>query len=286
MSKATEPPGQARNDYDIFSGIAREMGVEAEFTEGRSETGWLEWIYETTLQRASESGIDMPGYEKLKRDGWFAPTPPEEPVVLLKAFRDDPEANPLRTPSGKIEIFSANVASFGYHDCPGHAFWMEPLEWLGQENRKFDLHLISSQPKTKLHSQLDHGKVSRNAKIKGREPVSMCRLEAKKRNLGDGDIVRIYNDRGACLAALVVDDNIMPGVAQMCTGAWYDPLEPGTPGTLCKHGNPNILTPDKGTSSLGQGPIAHTCLVEIVKFDGDPPPVTAFEPPQILPGPD
>jgi biotin/methionine sulfoxide reductase len=159
---------------------------------------------------------------------------------------------------------------------------MEPLEWLGQENRKFDLHLVSSQPKTKLHSQLDHGKVSRNAKIKGREPVLMCQLEADKRNLCDGDVVRIYNDRGACLAGLVVDDNIMPGVAQMCTGAWYDPQQPGTPGTLCKHGNPNMLTPDKGTSSLGQGPIAHTCLVEIEKFEGDPPPVTAFEPPQIL----
>jgi len=64
----------------------------------------------------------------------------------------------------------------------------------------------------------------------------------------------------------------------MSTGAWYDPVEPGG---LCKHGNPNVLTLDKGTSRLGQGPIAHSCLVDIEKFEGEPPEVTAFIPPQI-----
>jgi biotin/methionine sulfoxide reductase len=43
-----------------------------------------------------------------------------------------------------------------------------------------------------------------------------------------------------------------------------------------------VLTPDKGTSRLAQGPIAHTCLVEVERFEGEPPPVTAFEPPEII----
>ena len=51
---------------------------------------------------------------------------------------------------------------------------------------------------------------------------------------------------------------------------------------MCKHGNPNVLTPDKGTSSLAQGPIAHTCLVEVERFDGIALAVTAFEPPEIV----
>ena len=70
---------------------------------------------------------------------------------------------------------------------------------------------------------------------------------------------------------------------QLSTGAWYDPDRPGEIGALCKHGNPNVLTRDKGTSRLGQGPSAHSTLVEVEKFRGDPPPVTAFDPPQILP---
>ena len=106
--------------------------------------------------------------------------------------------------------------------------------------------------------------------------------EAAQRGLEAGDIVRLYNHRGACLAGVVVDDNIMDGVAQISTGAWFDPLEPGNPGSLCKHGNPNMLTPDKGTSKLGQGPIAHTCLAEIEKFEGELPAVTAFDPPEII----
>jgi biotin/methionine sulfoxide reductase len=66
----------------------------------------------------------------------------------------------------------------------------------------------------------------------------------------------------------------------LATGAWYDPLVPGEIGTLDKHGNPNVLTLDKGTSRLGQGPIAHTALVEVERFDGELPPLTAFELPQ------
>jgi biotin/methionine sulfoxide reductase len=70
-------------------------------------------------------------------------------------------------------------------------------------------------------------------------------------------------------------------VIQISTGAWYDPVEPGTIGSLDKHGNPNVLTLDKGTSRLAQGPSAQTTLVQVEKFVGDPPPVSAFETPMI-----
>ena len=160
---------------------------------------------------------------------------------------------------------------------------MEPTEWLGGEITSYPLHLISNQPKHKLHSQLDHGSHCRAAKIQQREPITMHPQDAETRGLRDRDIVRVFNDRGACLAALVIDDQVMPGVVQMSTGAWYDPLKPGEPGSLCKHGNPNVLTPDIGTSRLSQGPIAHTCLVEIERFDEPLPPLGAFEPPEIWP---
>ena len=69
---------------------------------------------------------------------------------------------------------------------------------------------------------------------------------------------------------------------QISTGAWYDPENPSQGGSMCKHGNPNVLTPDKGTSKLGQGPIAHSCLIEMEKYKDKPPKVTAHEPPIII----
>ena len=258
------------------------MGLQKIFTEGLNEQQWIEKIYQVTVARCKDKGIEMADYTEFKKQGWFKPEPPEEPVVMLRAFRDDPIANPLPTPSGKIEIYSETVASFNYDDCPGHATWLEPSEWLGGDTEHYPLHLISNQPKNKLHSQLDHGSHCRAAKINQREPIMLNPRDADVRHLASGDIVRVFNQRGACLGAVVIDDQIMPGVARMSAGAWFDPLEPGRPGSLCKHGNPNVLTPDMGTSKLGQGPIAHTCLVEVERFDGPVPPVTAFEPPEIL----
>ena len=106
-------------------------------------------------------------------------------------------------------------------------------------------------------------------------------LHAAARGIGAGEVVRVFNDRGACLAGAVVSDAVQPGVGVLPTGAWYDPAEPGVPGTLEVHGNPNVLTLDKGTSRLGQGPSAHSCLVEIERYEGTPP-VRVFEPPRVV----
>jgi len=71
----------------------------------------------------------------------------------------------------------------------------------------------------------------------------------------------------------------MEGVANIPTGAW---LDLNTDENLtCGHGNPNVLTLDKGTSQLAQGPIAHTCLVEIEPFSKELPELKAFKPPKI-----
>ena len=89
----------------------------------------------------------------------------------------------------------------------------------------------------------------------------------------------MWNDRGTCLAGAVVSAGIRPGVVQLATGAWYDPLEPGRIGTLDVHGNPNVLTRDLGSSKLAQGPTAHTALVELERFEGEIPEIKVFTPP-------
>jgi biotin/methionine sulfoxide reductase len=103
--------------------------------------------------------------------------------------------------------------------------------------------------------------------------------DATARGIADGDVVRLYNDRGACLAGARVTRGVRPGVVVLPTGAWYDPE---TPTGLERHGNPNVLTLDKGTSRLAQGPSAHTTLVEMERAEGELPAVAAFEAPTIL----
>ena len=277
MSKLTEPFGQARDDYDIFAGIACAMGVEDEFTQGRSAHEWQRWIYDKTKERCADAGLDIPTFDQFRSQQWFKLEDLAKSIIMLSDFRADPVAHPLATPSGKIEIFSRTVEDFGYDDCPGHPVWQEPYEWLGNVDR-YPLHLISNQPKDKLHSQLDHGSVSKSKKIAGREPLHIQPEDAALRGLKNGDLVRVFNDRGACLGSVVIDAAMRSGVVQMSTGAWYDPDETG----MCKHGNPNVLTRDKGTSKLGQGPSAHSCLIEVELFKDAPPPLTAHEPPQII----
>jgi biotin/methionine sulfoxide reductase len=91
--------------------------------------------------------------------------------------------------------------------------------------------------------------------------------------------VRLYNDRGACLAAAVLSEALRPGVVQLPTGAWFDPEEPASEKPLCVHGNPNVLTRDAGTSRLAQGCTGQLSLVELERFEGALPRVKAFDPP-------
>ncbi|KMT53611.1 molybdopterin guanine dinucleotide-containing S/N-oxide reductase [Pseudomonas fildesensis] len=273
MQQAITPVGQARDDYAIFAGVASRLGFADSFTEGRDAGQWLRFIYDESRGRAEEHGIELPDYDAFWRDGLFEVVYPETDTVLLKAFRDDPVAHPLPTPSGRIEIFSERIASFDYADCPGHPVWLDkPVPGL-------PLHLLSNQPKTRLHSQYDHGSYSRASKVQQREPLTINVDDARERGIVDGDVVKVFNERGAFLAGVIVSADIRPGVVQIATGAWFDPVTPGEPNSLDKHGNPNMITADVGASRLSQGCSAQTATVEVEKWDQPLPDITAFDPP-------
>lgn len=283
MEPVIPPQDGARDDYDIFAGLAARLGFEQTFTEGRSADEWVAVLWDQARAVAEADGVDLPSLKELRAAGSHLRPLTGRPRVLLEEFRADPFKHPLDTPTGRIEIFSDTIAGWKEPDCPGHPTWLPGREWHGAaQAARFPLHMISNQPKTRLHSQLDCGAVSRRSKIKGREPVSLNPMDAQARGIAAGDIVRIYNDRGACLAGVVLSSDVMAGVVQLSTGAWYDPEEPGNPDALCKHGNANVLTRDIGTSTLGQGPTAHSTLVEVERFDGPLPAITAFAPPEIL----
>ena len=279
MPALAPPFANSRNDYETFAALAETLGFGEQFTEGRTEWQWLAHLYDGWA-RTLDFGV--PTFE----DFWSAGSlelPVEEGLTLLADFRADPDAYRLGTPSGRIEIFSDTIAGFGYDDCAGHPAWYPPQEWLGGPRaQRYPLHLIANQPATRLHSQLDTGATSQGAKIQGREPIRMNPQDAAARGLSHGDVVRVFNDRGSCLAGVVVDAAVRPDVVQLPTGAWYDPLDPADPDSMCVHGNPNVLTTDIGTSTLARGSTGAHVLVQVEKFTGELPPVRAHEPPALL----
>ena len=285
MRKAAEPLGESRNDFEIFAALAERFGKAAEFTEGRDEMAWVEALYETTRENAARADVTLPPFDQFWAGEQICfKDQVADRKFILEAFREDPAAHPLHTPSGRIELFSETIAAFGYDDCPGHPVWCDKQEWLGGARaRRYPLHLISNQPKTRLHSQLDHAVTSREAKRHGREVLRINPADAALRGIEDGAVVRVFNDRGACLAAAVLFDGIRSGVVELPTGAWYDPQDPGAEGSLEVHGNPNVLTRDAGTSRIAQGPTAHSCLVEVERFDGPLPDIKVFQQPETAP---
>jgi biotin/methionine sulfoxide reductase len=280
MKRLVPPLEEARDDHAIFSDLAERLGFREAFTEGRDEIGWLRHLWDRSRQEAARTGRELPSFDDFWEAGHTRLDGGPEIRCYLGPFRADPKANPLRTPSGRIEIFSDKISGFGYEGIPGHPVWREPYEWLGAVDG-YPLHLISNQPRTRLHSQLDPGAGSRASKIQGREPMRLNPADAAARGLGDGDVARVFNDRGAVLAGVRLDPAVMPGVVQLATGAWFDPAAPEQAKSLDRHGNPNTLTADRGTSPLSQGPSAHTCLVEVERFEGAPPEVRAFDPPPL-----
>jgi biotin/methionine sulfoxide reductase len=279
MRRAVEPYAGARDDYSILSGIAGQLGLGDRFTEGRTIVDWRRLLYTEWRGRLAAGGVDVPDVDEFERLGEIE-LPKRGDHVTFARFRADPIGSPLSTPSGRIQLFSDVIAGFGYADCPGHPAWMAPHEWLGgRRAQHFPLHLIANQPSTRLHSQLDMGATSMSSKVSGREPIRMSPDDAAVRRIVDGDVVRVFNDRGSCLAGAVISDAIRPNVVQLSTGAWFDPSDPAAAITMCVHGNPNVLTPDSGSSSLAQGCSGQHVLVQIERWCGEVPPVAAHRPP-------
>jgi biotin/methionine sulfoxide reductase len=297
MHRIREPYGQARDDYAIFAALSARLGLEQKFTENsRTPLAWLRHLYDDWRRTATRAhrdsravpgsgtaagltpGLeDLPDFDAFWKRGYAEVPVDPKPRSWLDSFRDDPEGHPLTTPSGKIELFSVVIDGFGYDDCPGHPAWLEPEEWLGGKlAEEFPLQLIANQPATRLHSQLDVGRTSREGKRDGREVLSLHPDDAAERGLADGDIVRVSSRRGAFLAALRITDGVRKRVARIPTGAWFDPdWETQT----CVHGNPNAVTLDRGTSRLAQGSIGQLCLVQVEKYAGALPPLRCHEPP-------
>ncbi|RAX51728.1 trimethylamine-N-oxide reductase TorA [Helicobacter sp. 16-1353] len=283
MKQLVEKEYESADDYQIFYDLAKEFGVGEKFSENKNEMQWIEEFYNSALKQAQNQNIPMPSFKEF----WDANKPlkfeiPYENTefIKFKDFRDDPILNPLGTPSGLIEIYSSTIEKMKYDDCPPHPTWLEPIEWLGMQNKPAEFHLISSHPTDRLHSQLNQTSLRDKYAVNGREPVWINPKDADKKGIKDGDIVRIFNKRGQILAGAVLTENVKEGVVKLSEGAWYNPQGGADIGALCKNGCANVLTIDIPTSKLANGNISHTALVNVEKYTGNAEEVDVFIQPQ------
>ena len=285
IKAAIEPLYESKEPFSIFTGIARAVGIEEEFTMGKTAMELIEDSYEVARKRAKNSGMQMPRFREFWDKGEPIAFPADEndiDFVQHGDFREDPLLEPLGTATGKIEIYCKNIEKMAYDDCGPHAQWYEPFEWIGSPlASRFPLHMLTPHPRYRLHSQYNQcGSLTDIYNVAGREPVTINSGDAKARNIKDGDVVRVFNDRGQILAGARISDDIRPSVISISEGGWYDPENRGQADSLCKHGHANALVKDKPTSRLSQSCNANTTLVQIEKFTGTVPPVTAFDPPE------
>lgn len=279
MKQVVSPQGEARNDFDVFAQLSAlwEEGGESRFTEGKTELQWLEEFYDIARKRGATQQIELPEFKQFWEANQLIEMPESEKnaaFIRFADFRHDPQANPLKTPSGKIEIYSERIASFGYADCPAHPTWLAPDEWQGNA-QSGQLQLLSSHPAHRLHSQLNYSALRDKYAISGREPLTLHPKDAAERGIADGDLVRVWNARGQVLVGALVTEGIKPGVVCIHQGAWPDLDDE----KLCKNGAVNVLTLDIPTSRLANGCAANSSLVWAEKYLGPVPEVTAFVPP-------
>jgi trimethylamine-N-oxide reductase (cytochrome c) len=256
--------------------IAEKLGLLKEYTRGMTQEDIRKNGFNT-------SGVqDYTTYEKFKEKGYFVvPTDPDwdkYPAGLLK-FHEDPENHPLKTPSGKIEFYSQNLARHFPDDKerPPVPHWIEKGEshdegLSGERAKKYPLLILSNHGRWRVHANHDDITWIREiptCKVRGAdgyayEPLWINPDDAKARDIRQGDVVEVYNDRGVVLGGAYVTERVMPGVVYMDHGARYDPI---VPGEVDRGGAINTITPHNTTSKNATGMAVSGFLVEVGKAD-------------------
>jgi anaerobic selenocysteine-containing dehydrogenase len=270
--KCIEPVGESKSDYEIVCTIAEKFGLLDKYRGGKTVEEWLQFYFENSGMK------EMISYEEFKEKGYFVvPTDPEwknYPAGLLK-FYQDPQNNPLKTPSGKIEFYAQTLAKHFPDDKerPPVPHWIEKGEShderiSSERARKYPLLLMSNHGRWRVHAQCDDISWTREVgtcKVKGPdgyqyEPLWINPGDAEARGVKNGDVVKVCNERGAVLGGAYVTQRMRSGVVYMDHGARYDPI---VPGELDRGGAINTITPHNLTSKNATGMAVSSFLVEV-----------------------
>lgn len=252
--KLIEPPFESRSDYDWLREVAAKLGVEKEFSQGRTEKEWIAHIWENTRQAMPDE--KLPTFEQLQvtRRHLFK----SEPYIAFEANIRDHKNHPFLTPSGKIEIFSRRLYDMHNPEIPALSHYVPAHE--GPEDalaKKFPLQLITWKGKNRANSTQYANPWLQEVQV---QKLWINPADAQQRGIAQGDSVRIHNDRGVTQIPAEVTQRIMPGVVAMQAGAWWQPDANGVDHGGCA----NVLSSARITA-LAKGNSHQTMLVEVVK---------------------
>jgi anaerobic dimethyl sulfoxide reductase subunit A len=259
MPKVVEPPFETKSDYRICAELAERFGVFDAYTDGgKDEKDWVQWIIDEyyRVRRFPE----MPVFRLLSasNEGVYVKKV-GRPIVAFEDFRKDPAANPLKTPSGKVEIFSPRLHAMN-NDAEIPAVPKYIQEWespFGPEAKKFPLQAMGHHYMPRVHSTHNNNPWTMEAFP---QVAFINPADAAARDLKSGDMVKVWNDRGIVMIPCRVTKKIMPGVVDIPQGAWYKPDSEG----IDRGGCINTLTSEKWTP-LAKGNPQHTIMVQVEK---------------------
>jgi len=239
VNKAIEPLGESKSQLQICQALAAKLGI-SDYNDKSDE----ELVRSMVARLSQEAGL--PYFDTLKERGFYR-------------IKSDgaPAKNPFPTPSGKIEIFSGVAAKMNHPGIPPVPEYLETWESRNDPlTKNYPLQLITPHLRRRAHSQFDNLPWLRELQA---QAVDINTADAEKRGIGDGAIVRVFNDRGEMIIPARVTERVMPGVVAVPQGAWYDPDETGADHGGCA----NVLT--KNVTSPAGAFVSNTALVQVEK---------------------
>ncbi|MGI3101844.1 DMSO/selenate family reductase complex A subunit [Vibrio alginolyticus] len=252
--KLVEPDFERRSDYDWLCDVAKKLGVYDEFSEGRTEKEWIEWVWKET--RKLHANDNLPTFEEFQKTRRFA-----FKGSTYVAFEDnvkDVEKFPFDTPSGKIEIFSKRLYDMNHPEIPALSHYVPSPESFADElTKEFPLQLITWKPKNRANSTQFKNPWLQEVM---QQELWMNPIDADKRGIKHGDTIKVFNSRGTVEIPVKVTPRIVPSVVAMANGAWRKLNDKG----IDVGGCPNTLSSERITP-LAKGNSHQTMLVEVVK---------------------
>ena len=252
LNKVIDSLYESKSDLEICTELAKKLDINGYCK--KTEDEWLRELWkEAEGLTHTKPLVD---YDTLKKKGVHK-IEMEEPAIAFKEQIADPQSNPFPTPSGKIEIFSQQLADMNNPQLPPIPQYIETWESIKDPlAEKYPLQFISTHFKRRIHSNMDN-----IACLKECEPqvIWINSSDARSRNIVQGDRVRVFNQRGEVIIGVKVTERIMPGIVSLDEGAWYSPDEKGVDrGGCC-----NVLLKDE--HSPAGAFCSNTCLVQVQK---------------------